>query len=109
MALVEVEPTPEMGGSTFEVAVSGDLDLARSRELGGLLDAFAASGCANVVLDVDQVTFCDSTGLSAIVALVRAADARGGRLSLHGADARMRRMLAITGIGQLLDVVDAEP
>ena len=54
-----------------------------------------------LVLDVRRLHFCDSIGLSALIAARRRADLAGGRLILHGVHGMLERVLHITGAGAL--------
>jgi anti-sigma B factor antagonist len=53
---------------------------------------------ADVVLQVDQVEFVDSSGLGALVRLMQAARAKGGDLKLSGVPPRIRKTLEMTGL-----------
>jgi anti-sigma B factor antagonist len=52
----------------------------------------------DVVLQLDQVEFVDSSGLGALVRLVQAARARGGDLKLSGLPPRIRKVLEMTSL-----------
>ena len=53
---------------------------------------------ADVVLQLDQVEFVDSSGLGALVRLMQAARAKGGDLKLSGVPPRIRKTLEMTGL-----------
>src|SRR5271166_6565771 len=52
----------------------------------------------DVVLQLDQVEFIDSSGLGALVRLTQAARAKGGDLKLSGVPPRIRKTLAMTNL-----------
>jgi anti-sigma B factor antagonist len=52
----------------------------------------------DVVLQLDQVDFVDSSGLGALVRLMRAARLKGGDLKLSGLQPRIRKMLELTSL-----------
>jgi anti-anti-sigma factor len=52
----------------------------------------------DVVLQLDQVEFVDSSGLGALVRLVQAARAKGGDLKLSGLQPRIRKVLEMTSL-----------
>jgi anti-sigma B factor antagonist len=60
-----------------------------------------------LVLDVRRLHFCDSIGLSALIAARRRADLAGGRLILRGVHGMLERVLHITGAGALFTVLGA--
>ncbi|MEU5875947.1 STAS domain-containing protein [Spirillospora sp. NPDC047279] len=57
-----------------------------------------------LVVDMRQVTFCDSTGLNAIVAANRRAGERGTVIALIALPERVRRVFRITGIDKFVPV-----
>jgi anti-anti-sigma factor len=69
-------------------------------------------GIAKAVVDLSGVPYIDSTGLAFIVELHKSLAGRGGQLFLAGANERVREVLEMTRIGQIVplyeDVEDAE-
>ncbi len=61
----------------------------------------------DVVLQLDQVEFVDSSGLGALVRLMRAARAKGGDLKLSGVPARIRKMLELTSLLSQFEVYES--
>jgi anti-sigma B factor antagonist len=57
-----------------------------------------------LIVDLGGVTFCDSSGLNALLRLHRQAQAAEGRLSLAAVPAPLARMLEMTGTDALLHV-----
>jgi anti-sigma B factor antagonist len=90
-------------GSVVRVLVSGELDVATEQDLAEGLDALVPADAAPVCLDLAAVTFCDARGLSALLRFSRLLDGSGRRLSVVGAPAHMRRLLALTSLGHRLD------
>ena len=52
----------------------------------------------DVVLQLDQVEFVDSSGLGALMRLVQAARAKGGDLKLSGVPPKVRKVLQLTNL-----------
>jgi anti-sigma B factor antagonist len=61
----------------------------------------------DVVLQLDQVEFVDSSGLGALVRLMRAARAKGGDLKLSGVPPRIRKMLELTSLLSQFETYDS--
>src|ERR1039458_7385845 len=59
-------------------------------------DSFVKYG--DVVLQLDQVEFIDSSGLGALVRLTQAARVKGGDLKLSGVPDRIRKTLQMTNL-----------
>ena len=62
----------------------------------------ASTGIGKAVVDLTDVPYIDSTGLAFIVELHNAMQWRGGQLVLAGANPRVREILALTRIGEIV-------
>lgn len=94
-----VDITPSDGTAT--VRLSGEIDLAAREELidtiAPLLDAEPGRP---LVVDMEAVTFLDSSGISALVTLSTQSD---GALRVRNASNTVRRTLAMSGCDFLLE------
>lgn len=88
------------------VAVSGELDLSTASEMRDHLYALLARGTTQLTVDVTGLTFIDSTGLGVIVAVLKRAREAGGNLTLKGPNRSARKVLDISGLSRIIDVVD---
>ena len=81
-------------------AVTGDVDISTVAQLRECLFELADGG--TLIVDLNRVTFIDSSGLGALVGAARRAAAHGG--SLHAVCARppTRRLLWLTGVDRLI-------
>jgi anti-anti-sigma factor len=61
----------------------------------------------DVVLELDQVEFVDSSGLGALVRLMQSARAKGGDLKLSGLSERTRKTLEMTGLAKQFEIYEA--
>jgi anti-sigma B factor antagonist len=94
-------------GSAAVVAVSGELDLRTSPELEERLNRAFDGGAELVILDLRRIEFMDSTGLRVLLSAHQRAHDTGRRFALvRGAD-QVERVLTLTGVRDLLTVVDA--
>lgn len=101
---IEIASGTEDDGRTV-LAVSGAIDLqTRIRLLDAGRTAIKAAP-AGLVLDLDAVTFIDSTGIGALVELGHEATDAGGALALRNPSHRVVRILEISG---LVDVWELE-
>lgn len=86
-------------GEAVVLRVSGDLDLASAGELFAAgIAALNSDGCQLLCLDLDGVTFLDSTGLGALIRLRIAAHDAARDLILWDPPARVTRLLDISGL-----------
>jgi anti-anti-sigma factor len=90
-----VEVTHAGGAEVW--AVEGEIDIATKSRLQAVLDA-VPRGDAPLVVDLTDVGFMDSTGLSALLAIERAAGESGRRLAIVCPEGPVRLILAVTGV-----------
>ena len=101
-----VEVLREQDGARVVVAASGEIDMATVGGLRVELEQAAASG-AEVWVDLTDVGFIDSTGLSALVVAHRAMSDGPERFAVICPDGPARRALEVCGLGELLRVFDS--
>lgn len=83
----------------LRLAVSGEVDLANSEVLADAIrTAIKAWSVAEVVVDLDEVTFLDSTGISVLVAGYNLAADYGVAYFVVNPHDLVRRTLHITGV-----------
>ncbi|WP_369218410.1 STAS domain-containing protein, partial [Streptomyces flavofungini] len=86
----------EEGGRLAVATVAGELDVESApavyqQAMGPVTDHPA------VILDLSQVTFCDSSGFNALLRLRRRAEEAGTWLALAAPPPAVERLLALTG------------
>lgn len=84
-------------GSTTVVVLRGDLDLHTHTELQAVLRKVDGSGTDDVMIDLGQAGFIDSTGVCALLSLAYAVRQRAGRVRLRGASKRDLFVLDVRG------------
>ena len=92
-----------MPGREYVVQPEGDLDIANvpalSRQWLGIV-AERTPDC--FIIDLAKVTFLDSTGLGAIVAVNKQQAAHGGQLIVINASPRLAKIFQMTGLGSFI-------
>jgi anti-anti-sigma factor len=96
---VAVEPSQQ--GSAEVWALAGEIDMATKGRLEAVLEAIPSAG-APLVVDLGDVTFMDSTGLSALLRIDRAAREAGRRLAIVCPEGPARLVLAVSGVEDAL-------
>ncbi|MFB6814255.1 STAS domain-containing protein [Streptomyces sp. NPDC056347] len=90
--------------------IRGELDLLTSPAVRQSVHDAVAAGRHDVVLDLSEVLFCDSSGVGVLIAARRLMRSCGGRLRLvlpaRGAEegSHVNRVLAALGVRRLFDV-----
>ena len=89
----------------WTVRVAGELDLDTGPQLREYL-AMRIAHCPDVLaLDLSEVTFCDSSGLQALVATLRRARLLDRRLVLGlEKEGRVHRLLELAGVVDLFEL-----
>lgn len=89
------------GGNRTTCRLQGEFDIVGAQLLRRAAARFIPTGGA-VVVDLSEVTFIDSTGVSALVGLARRCSEHGGSARLVGPRRSVARVLDMTGAGALL-------
>ena len=95
------------GDRAVVIGVSGELDLASSPALEQELDNPATSAAEVVIIDLRQVEFMDSTGLSVLVRGHTRAAEKGQRFVVVRGPQQVQRLLSLTGVADRLTLVDS--
>ena len=77
--------------------VTGDIDMSTGPRLREALSGLADSG-QPLIVDLNRVTFIDSSGLGALVATARRAGEHGGSLHAVCSRPQTRKLLWLTGV-----------
>jgi anti-sigma B factor antagonist len=88
------------------VRMSGELDAVTSPRLSEELDRLLTDGRRRLVLDLEEVTLIDSSGLSALVRLLKQVRGQGGRLGLAALQPSVRRVFDLTRLALSFDLYD---
>jgi len=89
------------------VRLIGELDLATAPRLDEELAGLAVGGAPHVTLDLAELVFIDSTGLSALVSGLERLRDMGGSLVLRSPNASTMKVLEITGLTGVFDITKA--
>jgi anti-anti-sigma factor len=88
------------------ISVSGELDLASSAALEEELTRATASEVDLIVLDLRELEFMDSTGLSTLVKAHQHAEEAGKQFGLVRGPQQVQRLLSLTGVEERLRFAD---
>jgi anti-sigma B factor antagonist len=102
---LRIEPVADSGGRLFRL--TGYLDLSTVDLLRETVGPACGSG-EDVRLDLSGLTFCDSTGVGALVWLYRRASAGAGRLVVYAPRKAVRDVLRISGVDRVIPVLGAD-
>jgi anti-sigma B factor antagonist len=96
---IEVRPN----GTTVTLVLSGELDIASGPTLRACLESID-DGFRDIVLDLSDLTFLDSTGVGVIAEARRRLPNDLCQLSLHRPRGHVQRVIELTGLATVLPV-----
>lgn len=88
------------------MTVAGELDMSNADQLSAAVTEELTKGPERVVLDLAELTFCDSLGLRTLLLLSRTAQDQQTWLALRNPSPFFTRMLQITGIESALNITE---
>jgi len=91
-------------GEVAIVQLQGRFTTGSDAEYVRAKEELAGSGKSRVIVDCSQVPYLDSTALNFLVGLYTTAKNAGGKLALCGVNQRMRDVLRITHLNEILPV-----
>jgi anti-anti-sigma factor len=92
------EVTVRDADQTVVIGLRGELDLTSSPALEQELESGSASAAPLVVVDLRELEFMDSTGLSVLVRAHQRAEETGQRFGLINSSQQVQRLLTLTGV-----------
>lgn len=101
-SLLDVATTT--GDATTTIALAGELDPATAPALSEAIAAAAGDGVTQVDIDLGGITFLDSSGVRVLVSAREQLRAGGVGLSLRNPNPNIRRVLDITGLGEVITI-----
>ncbi len=109
----------DMAGRPFEadldvidgrivIAFRGEFDMTAKDAAAAALAAGLAADAESVLVDLRDVSFMDSTGVSCLMRAKQIADTLGMPIALQNGSGPSRRVLELTGLDEKLEVVENE-
>jgi anti-sigma B factor antagonist len=100
----------DVDDTTTIVSVDGEIHVSTAPEFSGALSATIESGRTHLVLDLSDVMFIDSTGLSVLLNALRRVTRAGGRMAIVCSNPTVLRLFEITRLDTTFDLhADLEP
>lgn len=90
------------------VALAGRLVIADAPQVRQNLLATVEQGNGKLILDLAQVGFMDSSGLSVLVSALKATRAKGGDVALLHLNSTVRSLIELTRLQQVFAIFDDE-
>ncbi len=95
--------------NTLVVKISGELDLLVAEKLRREIDSkIQSQQVKNLVLNLEKVSFIDSSGLGVIIGRYKRMNAENGRMYIVGASPAVEKILIFSGINKLVPLYRSE-
>lgn len=95
--------TRDAGGKTI-VAVAGEIDVYTAPKLRDKITELVADGVYDIVIDMEEVEFLDSTGLGVLVGGLKKVRAHDGSMRLICNQERLLKIFRITGLAKVFAI-----
>ncbi|SHH20252.1 anti-anti-sigma regulatory factor, SpoIIAA [Thermosyntropha lipolytica DSM 11003] len=105
----QVDVEIKMVRNTLVIRVNGELDMVMAEKLKKEMEARLDEGeVKNLIVNLEKVTFIDSSGLGVIIAGYKKVMAANGRMYIVGAKPNVKRILILSGVSKLIPIYDTE-
>jgi anti-sigma B factor antagonist len=91
------------------LTIAGEVDLCTEGLLREAADDLVEQGCRELIIDCEDVSYLDSSGIRALVQIHQTLHERHGSLTIRRVDAHLRRLFDITGLTNMMIITDLAP
>src|SRR5215204_4694195 len=99
--------TEKLRDGAYVISLSGEVDLYTAPEFKQQLLEVVGQGASDVVVDLSDTTFIDSTTLGVLVGGVKRLRPNGGQLSLVCSDRNITKIFEITGLDKVFPIYES--
>lgn len=92
-----VDVVAEGSSEMLVVRVRGEVDIATHEHLSGRLDALDLTSYTAVRLHLEELEFCDSTGVRQLLSFAERTRSEGREVELRGPGPQLARLLSLVG------------
>ena len=91
------------------VVIAGELDQCSAPQIRRQLDEIISDpSVIHLVLDLENLTIMDSSGIGVLLGRLRALQTRGGSLSVKNMQPPIEKLFRLSGLNRVIDVEDAK-
>ena len=88
----------------IKVKVRGEIDVYTAPKLREVLFPLAEKEQINLIVNLSDVIYMDSTGLGVFVGVFKNIRSNNGKFQLEGLSGRIKRLFEITGLAEIMDI-----
>lgn len=101
--VIEVSEKPAAPGA-MHLELEGELDMATAPQIATRIARGISAGVTRAIIDLDRLSFIDSTGLGVLISSMRRLRRRGGSLTVVCSQEKILKAFRITGVDRLLTI-----
>lgn len=101
---MELDVKVVQDGTTCTLTVSGEVDVYTSPVLKSYIVSAVDDGCTDLVVDLEAVSFIDSSGLGVLVSGLRRVKEQSGTMRLVCTRENILKIFRITGLDKVFPV-----
>lgn len=92
-------------GQRMTVVIAGELDHCAAPQIRQMLDELLADETVtHLVLDLENLTFMDSSGIGVLLGRLRTLQARGGSLSVKNMQPPVEKLFRLSGLQRVIGI-----
>ncbi len=92
--------------NTVTVFMEGELDHCSAQGIRRILDGCLQDGqVKTMILDMEDISFMDSSGIGVILGRYKVLRQRGGTLSVRNMNAQVTKVFRLSGMHQIIDIM----
>jgi len=99
-----MELTEHQQGTATVLDINGRFDFAARREFKEAMDRQQQAGCRHVILNLEKVSFVDSSALGLLVVAHQNLKLKEGRISLVNPQSYVRQILDLANVPRMIPV-----
>lgn len=106
---IELKISTEMKQGVLTVQIEGELDMQGAQSFREIVDhALDTSGVKHILLNLENVSFIDSSGLGVILGRYKRISLSGGRMAAANVQPQVARILELSGLFRIIGNYNTE-
>ena len=96
----------EKAKGTVTVYLEGELDHFSAQQIRRIMDnAIEESSIKSMILDMENMTFMDSSGIGVILGRYRFLCRRGGEVAVRNMNPHVKKVFCLSGMNQIIQIL----
>ncbi|MBR6569665.1 MAG: anti-sigma factor antagonist [Clostridia bacterium] len=96
-------------GESVTVVIAGELDHCAAPQIRHMLDDLIRDpGVTDMVLDLENLTFMDSSGIGVLLGRLRILQSRGGTLSVKNMQPSVEKLFRLSGLHRVIGIAEGD-